>query len=76
MGAIMTPNLFRKKVLYSSMPSDAYMRQWTKQSLVQITVCSLLYAKPLSESNSGVLLTGPLGKNRDIWTKNIIVWIC
>ena len=30
-------------------PSDAYMRQYTKLSLVQIMVCRLFGAKPLSE---------------------------
>ena len=31
-------------------PSDAYMRQWTRTSLVQIMACRLVHAKPLSES--------------------------
>ena len=33
----------------SSPPSDAYMRQWIRSALVQITVCRLLGAKPLSK---------------------------
>ena len=31
------------------MPGDAYMRQWTWSSLVQIMACRLFGAKPLSE---------------------------
>ena len=35
--------------VYSSPPSAAYMRQWIKSALVQITACRLFGAKPLSK---------------------------
>ena len=37
-------------LLYDSLrPSDAYMRHWTRSSLVSIMVCRLVSAKPLSK---------------------------
>ena len=47
----------------SLMPSDAYMRQWNRPSLVQIMACSLLGAKPLSEPTLVLLSIGTYGTN-------------
>ena len=44
-------------------PSDAYMRQQSRPSLVQIMACRWVGTKPLSKPmsvNVGILLTGPL----------------
>ena len=40
-------------------PSDAYMRQWTRPSLIQIMACRLTGAKPLSEPMPEYCLLDP-----------------
>ena len=46
----------------SSLPSAAYMRQWTDYSFVQVMACHLIGAKPLPEPMP-TLSIGPLGTN-------------
>ena len=52
--------LFRIQRFNSSTPNAAYMRQWIRSALLQITACRLFGDKPLSES---VLCHWPLGTN-------------
>ena len=51
------------QILVNSLrPSDAYMCQWTRPSLIQIMACRLTGAKPLSEPMMGYCLLDPWGR--------------
>ena len=56
------------KCINSSPPSAAYMRQWTRSSLIQVMAVRLVRRQAITRINAGLLSTGLLGTYfSEIW---------